>query len=409
MFAGVGLALAALGVYGVLVYYVSQRTRELGVRDLLGAPHRAVVGLVLRQALWPVIAGIVVGAVGSYLDQPAAVRFAFSRDARQSGRAGRNRRGAVSRRSRRELAAGPARRVNRSAHRTERRLELSASAAPARVFETVVADAGALSMPVSSTMSRTSSDGYEHVAVSRVLPSSSVNTVTTDSASGNGSKISVNTSAFGRGDLAIHAVERELALGAAADETPGPPGRRSISQTGTEYPLVEDAPPAPDVFGLGHRVEHEAPRRVEQARQRDLAIRRRRDLEGVAICRAAYGHVLLLRFQFLQIVVEAVEARFPDVAIALGPVGHFLEGAGLDPAGPPLGLASARDQARALEHAQVLRDGGHAHVERLGELGDRAFARDQRARIARASGPPGRQTSCSVIGGMYLTYELINL
>lgn len=66
VFAGVGLALAAIGVYGVLIYYVSQRTRELGVRVALGAPRAAVVSLVLRQSVWPVLAGIGVGAVGSY-------------------------------------------------------------------------------------------------------------------------------------------------------------------------------------------------------------------------------------------------------------------------------------------------------------------------------------------------------
>jgi putative ABC transport system permease protein len=65
-FALIGLLLAGLGIYGVLAYYVSQRTRELGVRVALGASTRELVALVFRQSLLPVIAGIVLGLIGSF-------------------------------------------------------------------------------------------------------------------------------------------------------------------------------------------------------------------------------------------------------------------------------------------------------------------------------------------------------
>jgi putative ABC transport system permease protein len=64
-FAAVGLLLAAVGVYGVLAYYVSQRTREFGVRSALGASRRTLVSLVLRQSALPLTAGLVCGVIGS--------------------------------------------------------------------------------------------------------------------------------------------------------------------------------------------------------------------------------------------------------------------------------------------------------------------------------------------------------
>jgi putative ABC transport system permease protein len=62
-FAGVALALAAIGIFGVLSYAVAHRTREIGIRMALGAQQRAVLGMVVRQAMIFAAAGITIGTV----------------------------------------------------------------------------------------------------------------------------------------------------------------------------------------------------------------------------------------------------------------------------------------------------------------------------------------------------------
>ena len=67
LFAGAALLLASLGLYGVLSYVVSLRTREIGLRIALGASGGQTIGLVLRNSTSVVAAGVVIGLVASTL------------------------------------------------------------------------------------------------------------------------------------------------------------------------------------------------------------------------------------------------------------------------------------------------------------------------------------------------------
>jgi ABC-type antimicrobial peptide transport system permease subunit len=65
LFAGIAVALAIIGIYGVVSYMVNQETREIGIRLALGATPRAILHLVIGRGMALAIPGVVIGPLGS--------------------------------------------------------------------------------------------------------------------------------------------------------------------------------------------------------------------------------------------------------------------------------------------------------------------------------------------------------
>ncbi len=65
LFGLLALALASVGLYGVMSYFVARRTSEIGIRMALGATRQSVVNMVMRGALWQILIGLVLGIPAS--------------------------------------------------------------------------------------------------------------------------------------------------------------------------------------------------------------------------------------------------------------------------------------------------------------------------------------------------------
>src|SRR5215472_4836927 len=67
MFSLIALVLSAAGIYGVMHYWVAQRTREIGIRMAVGAEQRAVMALVIKEGAKLSLAGVIIGLGSAFI------------------------------------------------------------------------------------------------------------------------------------------------------------------------------------------------------------------------------------------------------------------------------------------------------------------------------------------------------
>jgi len=84
LFGALALVLAAVGLYGVLGYFVTERAPEIGIRRSLGAPVSSVVTLVMRQGMVPVGVGLVLGLAAAFAGTRYLASLLFRVEARDS-------------------------------------------------------------------------------------------------------------------------------------------------------------------------------------------------------------------------------------------------------------------------------------------------------------------------------------